>query len=549
VTGPVSGDPARRSSVPSTPLEPQAHAAGATSTGSSPRPATPTASGHPVLNSRGRRHSAPDLSAGVRRHASLPGTPPSLHASEAGVGQERRSGDEQEGDLAVSQHRSSQDDDAGSVQESGHTPQPPLPLGLAPQAAVDEVSASHPLAPAHPVEEISTVPTDTPGHVVAPLPLQDAQALLTGTLQMFDRLQEPANAAQRGRLEKLGGRVKDAVRFVMENRATSAAGRIPISMLNIALANAPSVLLNTEFRQLMAAGIKEGMVKHVPPEAQYALCMTAIAIPMLLNVVGAYADYHSGTATARSWIGRGTNLALGAAAVTLGAITHTSQEVAAQCVAIFLYCAMRDAVQACVRQPDESPGMDARAVVATGVAYVPNQLAVNRGMTVFGSPSGASAAGQIGLRQHKDWRRAGINHAGETVDDIVDKALHAWLQDKEFRVRLEISLPGRQQAIDKLLRMGSARPVVFLSSLLISNMVDKCLVGVSEEDRGQLMSNIAAAVPGADKCLVPLQYLPSKDVSLVSDTVFAVLIGLLRIPQVLQVGQSDRPPPVGDDLV
>lgn len=142
-------------------------------------------------------------------------------------------------------------------------------------------------------------------------------------------------------------------------------------------------------------------------------------------------------------------------------------------------------------------------------------------------------------------RNLRINTAGEWFDDVVDMVLHAIVQKKPFRVRLEAGLPNRQQVIDKVLRMGSARPNIFLSSIMLSTLVDKCLVALPEGQRAGVVSSITAGVPGSDQCLVPLKYLPKDDVSMVSDVVFAVLIGLGRIPHVLQTGQRERPPATG----
>ena len=386
--------------------------------------------------------------------------------------------------------------------------------------------------------DITTVPTET------------AHALTRGTLEFVDTLNRPEHAQQRRAIEVLGesvlkglGHARDGLRFVTENRATSKAGQIASSVFNIGLRNTASVGVTTEVRQLMSAAIREGFDKHLSAEAQTALALTVIGIPIALNLIGAMVDHHSNTGNARSWTGRSLNLMLGVSAIALALKAGTTADTAAQCVSTFLYCAIRDAVQSCMRLPDESPGQNATAVVATGGLYVGNQYAVNRGMTVYGSPSGVSAAGKIGERWPKDVVRAGINTAGETVDDIVDVAVHAFIQGKPFRVGLEVGLPTKQQALDKLLRMGSARPDVFLSSLMLGHLVDECLVGVEPKDRDGLMATITAAVPGADKCLIPPDYLPKGEVSKVSDAVFAVLIGMLRIPQVLQAGQSDRPAP------
>lgn len=387
---------------------------------------------------------------------------------------------------------------------------------------------------------------------LTPVPAETAQAVTRSTLEFTDALHQPQHSQLRRALESVGGSVlkglghaRDGLSFVTGNRATSTAGRIGSSVINIGLRNTASVGMTTEARQLMSAAIREGFDKHLSVEAQTALALTVIGIPIALNLVGALVDHQQGTANARSWTGRSLNLALGVSAIALALKAGTTADTAAQCVSTFLYCAIRDAVQSCLRLPDESPGQDAKAVVATGVLYVPNQYAVNRGMTVHGSPSGVSAAGRIGERWPKDVVRAGINTAGETVDDIVDVAVHAFVQGKPFKVRLEAGLPTGQQALDKLLRMGSARPDVFLSSLMLGHLVDECLVGVDPKDRDDLMATITAAVPGADKCLIAPDYLPRGEVGKVSDAVFAVLIGMLRIPQVLQAGQSERPQPAG----
>lgn len=378
---------------------------------------------------------------------------------------------------------------------------------------------------------------------LAPLAPADPASIAHASMELFDVLDDPAQAPQRKLIARIGDDVMKGMRFVANNEATSATGQALNSVANIAARNLISVGLTTEVRQLMTAVFKAGFDKHLSPQAQTALAMTVIAVPMLLNLVGAYADHHDGTGTARSWAGRGMNLALGISAVALAATAGTTADNAAQCVSTVIYCAIRDAVQASLRLPDDSDGQHLAAVGLTGALYVPNQLAVNRGMTVYGSPSGASAAGRIGERAGKDVVRAGINTAGETVDDVVDMALHAMLQGKPFKVRLEAGLPTAQQAMDKLLRMGSARPAVFISSLLLNNLVDQCLVALPPEQRQGLLSTITAAVPGADKCLVPSTLLTKAGISMVSDVTFATLIGLLRIPQVLQAGQKDRPAP------
>lgn len=379
------------------------------------------------------------------------------------------------------------------------------------------------------------------------VPIETAQALMRASFEVFDAIESPQHASSRHQLARLGERVLDGVRFVTDNRATSAAGQAANSVVNIAARNLASVGATTELRQLMTASFKAGFDKHLPASAQTALALTVIGIPLVLNLVGAWADHHSHTATARSWAGRSMNLALGVAAMALALKAGTTADTAAQCVSTFLYCALRDAIQSSLRLPDESDGMHTGALVATGALYVPNQLAVNRGMTSYGSPSGASAAGRIGERWPKDVVRAGINTAGETVDDVVDMAIHALVQKKPFKVRLETGLPSAQHAMDKLLRMGSARPTVFLSSLMLGHLVDKCLVALPPEQRQGLMSTVTAAVPGADQCLVPPSFLSQAGVSMASDAVFAALIGMLRIPQVLQTGQRPRPDPSDPD--
>jgi hypothetical protein len=399
--------------------------------------------------------------------------------------------------------------------------------------------------------EAPAIGADT-GLQITTLPAEAALALSRGTLDFVDTLHRPEHAPQRRALESFGesvlkglGHARDVLGFVTENRATSAVGRVGNSVINIGLRNVASVGVPTEVRQLMSAAFREGFDKHLSVEAQTALALTVIGIPIALNLIGALVDHQSGTGNARSWTGRSLNLMLGVSAMALALKAGTTADTAAQCVSTFLYCAIRDAVQSCMRLPDESPGQDAKAVVATGALYVPNQYAVNRGMTEYGSPSGMSAAGRIGERWPKDVVRAGINTAGETVDDIVDVAVHAFIQGKPFKVGLEIGLPTKQQALDKLLRMGSARPDVFLSSLMLGHLVDECLVGIDPQDREAVKSTITAAVPGGDKCLISPDYLPKGEVSKVSDAVFAVLIGMLRIPQVLQAGQSARPEPAG----
>jgi hypothetical protein len=400
-----------------------------------------------------------------------------------------------------------------------------------------------------PVDHAETSPDITPAPSVH-APSEIAQAVARGTLEFVDTLNRPEHAQQRRAIESFGesvlkglGHARDGLRFVTENRATSAVGRIGNSVVNIGVRNVASVGVPTEVRQLMSAVFRDGFDKHLSVEAQTALALTVIGIPIALNLIGAVVDHHSNTGNARSWTGRSLNLVLGVSAIALALKAGTTADTAAQCVSTFLYCAIRDAVQSCMRLPDESAGQNAAAVVATGGLYVGNQYAVNRGMTVYGSPSGMSAAGKIGERWPKDVVRAGINTAGETVDDIVDIAVHAFIQGKPFKVGLELGLPTKQQALDKLLRMGSARPDVFLSSLMLGHLVDECLVGVEPKDRDDLVATITAAVPGADKCLIPPDYLPKGEVSKVSDAVFAVLIGMLRIPQVLQAGQSPRPAP------
>jgi hypothetical protein len=531
----------RRPSVSSTESQPQT----AGTNRAQPAPgssATPLAAGHAVLR---RSSSAAETASITRRRSLSPGT--SRELDNRGLPTQ-----------ALSDARKASGGDEASV-HSGHSSGTPALAGheedqvvhLPQEHEAEAITAAETASVSSLAIEEASEGGGGGAHSISsaslePPPPAEVETVIREVFEVTEALEAPSHAPQRQWLYALGDTVLDGIRFVTENRAASRLGQATASAVNIGVRNAASVLPETAVRQVMTAGFKSGMDHSLSPGAQAALAYTAIGIPIVLNLIGAFVDHHHKTGTSRSWVGRGLNLALGISAMALAARTGISAEKAAQYMSTFLYCLVRDAVQTCLRLPDESDGQHAGAVVATGLAYVPNQLAVNRGMTVYGSPSGQSAAGIIGQRLNKDFVRAGINTAGETVDDIVDLALHAMVQKKPFRVRLEAGLPNQQQVIDKVLRMGSARPNVFLSSIMLSTVVDKCLVALPEEQRAGVVSNITAAVPGSDQCLVPLKYLPKDNVGMVSDVVFAVLIGLGRIPQVLQTGQRERPPAAGD---
>jgi hypothetical protein len=318
-------------------------------------------------------------------------------------------------------------------------------------------------------------------------------------------------APVRERVRRVARSGRRLVRRIANNEATGTRTQWIFSIVNIVVRNCLSVGIPTWIRQVLAAALVP-LLAGLADGTLATINVLAIGIPMVATLAGAIADRRDGAATRWTMRARTANLVFGCAAIAVAAAAGRLGAGCAACVATWVYCVLRDGVQTCVTNPDETRGVHLGALAAASAAYAGNQFGVSRGMSLQGSPSGAAAAGMIAERAFKDVVCAAWNTFGESVDDVLQLVLRSRGQGRPIRASLRFAWPGARQWTDKLLRMNAARGTIFIGTLLLLNVLDVFL-----ERRG---------VPAATR-------------SLCADVAFGVLFGIGTLSRVVQ-GDGQR---------
>ncbi|MGL5990133.1 MAG: hypothetical protein ACRCZT_00340 [Plesiomonas sp.] len=216
--------------------------------------------------------------------------------------------------------------------------------------------------------------------------------------------------------------------------------------------------------------VRHGIAPHIPDTALKGMGGVACGLPVALELIGLARECYNNTYTKESITARVVNiLTVSMASAGLVASGNFIKAAPALIAAVFCYVPMRDAIQYFVQLSDNnSSGINGKATLGASTAYVANQTAVDRLMTIISDALtpyvGSVAANVLG--------RAIVNIAGESTDDMTNARFNALTKKNDnlqfslaFRAKEDITLAS---ALDQVFTTLAGRASLFTTGFAVA---------------------------------------------------------------------------------
>ncbi|PUA17986.1 hypothetical protein [Glaciimonas sp. PCH181] len=341
-------------------------------------------------------------------------------------------------------------------------------------------------------------------------------------------------------------RLKAILRYIIQNPATSDAGRHVCNLTNIVGRNVASVALPTFIRQAIAYFVEEKLNDNDATVAtRTALAAMVASLPIILNVIGAAQERYRRTSTITSAACHALNILLSAGGIIAAAVTGVLPGLASSLVAFTGYCIMRDLIQSVFTLKDGTQAMDWQTAAISGSAYSVEQFVVGVGMDRFGSPSGASAAALTDYLETvvNDLVRAGFNLVAETIDEFVVRGVQHYREGRTFQITLTFTPPTLEAWGNLATRNIAARSALFTSAVMLGSAASAALLPTTIAPilptSCELISTAATAVA---ESFSPLE------TEMIQNALIAVILGAGYPIFIGAVVSQARPPGKSDDI-
>lgn len=341
-------------------------------------------------------------------------------------------------------------------------------------------------------------------------------------------------------------RFKAILRFIIQNPATSDAGRQVCNLANILGRNVASVALPTFIRQAISYSVEEQLNDSDATVATRTALATMVAsLPIVLNLIGAAQESYRGTSTKTSTTCRALNILLSTGGIIAAAMTGVLPALAPSLVAFTSYCILRDLIQSVVSLKDNMQALDWQTAAISGGAYSVNQFVFGVCMDRFGSPSGAGAAAMTHYLDTvvNDLIRAGFNLVAETIDEFVIRGVQHYREGRTFHITLRFTPPTLQKCADLATRTIAARASLFTGAVMLGSAASAVLLPAAiapiVPTSCDLITSTTAAVA---KSFSPLE------TEMVQNALMAVILGAGYPIFIGAVASQARPPSKFDDI-
>ncbi|TCV95787.1 hypothetical protein EC912_102131 [Luteibacter rhizovicinus] len=257
---------------------------------------------------------------------------------------------------------------------------------------------------------------------------------------------------------------------IVSNVSTYTRGRWTRNVLASGTRLLASVGLPTIVRHGITHLLEQSLGRTSRTDRIVASATTAL-VPLVWTGGALAADWHDGGTTRTLRISRAIALLGGVATLGWAVESEAATVISSGMIGALLYSVLRDLVQMVFTAPDNTRGLDARAIVGSGMAYSAAQMAGGEVSARY-FPTGNAETGEW------NWQGAlagaSFNILLECVDDLIFRSMQRAFERADsdgrdiegLRVRLQTVLPSGADFRRSLVGVAPARAMLITTAAM-----------------------------------------------------------------------------------